>query len=61
MPSVTMSFERRRKVLLGEMSKQASGPTVEKVIRFQNNDVPRFLATLDKFEAQSRKARLVVK
>jgi hypothetical protein len=60
MPRVMMSFEKRRRVLLNRMTSRAKGQTVEKVIRFQNDDVPQFLRSLDRFEKESRKVRLVV-
>jgi hypothetical protein len=34
---------------------------VQKVIAFNNDDVPQYLKNLHRFEKESRKARLVVK
>jgi len=38
-----------------------SDDVVEKVIRFPNNDVPRYLRNLRQFERESRKVRIIVK
>ena len=54
-----MSKDRERKDLLKNMCSKRAG-AVEKVICFRNNEVPAFLAKLDRFEAASKKSRLVV-
>ncbi|MCK4374821.1 MAG: hypothetical protein KAX19_05805 [Candidatus Brocadiae bacterium] len=53
------SFEQKRKKLLVTASETSGQPT-EKVIRFQNNDVPDFLRAFDQFEKRSRTARILV-
>jgi hypothetical protein len=60
MPKATMSFEKSRRHLLTRMSATA-GRNVEKVITFRNEDVPKFLKQLDRFEIRSAKRRLVAK
>lgn len=56
-----ISFKRNRKKLLKQMSRDADGQVIEKVIRFQNDDVPKFLKAFSKFQSESRKQRLMVK
>jgi len=56
-----ISFERNRKKLLRQMISDADEPVIEKVIRSRNDDVPKFLKALDKFESKSRKQKLMVK
>lgn len=64
MPTVkakkTVTFEESRKALLVGLTAQAKGKGTEKVIRFNNDDVPEFLRKLDEFEARSRKTCLMV-
>jgi hypothetical protein len=61
MGKVTMSFERRRRELLVKMSAKAGRRRIiKKVIPFRNDDVPKYLRELDKFEEKSRKACLMV-
>lgn len=43
------------------MISKSKGKAIEKVIHFRNDDVPKFLRDLDKFEKQSRKSRFIVK
>ena len=55
-PKVTMPFDQARKTLLNKMlAKSEAKDVVEKVIPFDNDDVPRFLEVLDKFEKRSEK------
>ena len=62
MSKVTMSFEQRRKELWVKMSAKAPKKSViKKVIPFRNEDVPKYLRELDKFEAESRQANFVVR
>ncbi len=56
-----MTFEHSRKALLTQMTSNAKGKAIEKIIHFTNDDVPKFLRDLDQFEKQSRKSRLIVK
>lgn len=60
-PRATMSFKESRKALLSQMTAKSKGKTQQKVIHFRNNDVPKFLKSLDIFEKQSRKSCLIVK
>jgi len=55
-----MSFEESRKALLKGLTAQAKGKIITKIIPFTNDDVPKFLRKLDKFEARSRKICLMV-
>jgi hypothetical protein len=59
-PKATMSFEKGRKALLQRMSAKSASRVV-RTIRFRNQDVPKFLKNLDRFERASRKSRLVAK
>lgn len=61
MLKATMSFEQCRKALIKDVSRKAGTTTVEKVIKFQDNDVPTFLKQISKFEEESRKCHLVAK
>lgn len=56
-----VSFEEMRKALLVGLTASANGQMAKKVIRFQNDDVPRFLSRLDAFETRSRQTCLMVK
>lgn len=56
-----VSFEERRKALLVGLMASANGQATKKVIRFRNDDVPRFLSRLDAFETRSRQTCLMVK
>jgi len=56
-----MSFEECRAALIKDVSRKAGATTVEKVIKFQNNDVPTFLKKISQFEKKSRECRLVAK
>jgi hypothetical protein len=60
MRKAPMSPEQRRKQLLVKVTARSRGGTIKKVIPFRNNDVPNFLAELDRFEEESAKADLVV-
>jgi hypothetical protein len=60
MSKATKTFEQSRKALLARMSARSRQPVIKKVIPFRNDDVPRYLRELDKFERQSRRANLVV-
>ncbi len=60
-PRANMTFEQSRKELLTQMISKSKGKVQEKVIHFRNDDVPKFLRDLDKFEKQSRKSRIVIK
>jgi len=59
MIKATMSFEKKRAALLQRMAPKAQGQA--KVVHFANDDVPKFLKRLDRFESESRKSRLVAK
>jgi hypothetical protein len=56
-----MSFEQCRQALLKDVTRKAGANAVEKVVKFQNNDVPSFLKKISEFEEESRKCRLVAK
>jgi len=56
----TMSFEKQRQVLRNLMEARAKGRTVIKIIPFQNQDVPNYLARLNRFEKASQKSRLII-
>ena len=60
MSTATKTFEQSRKALLAQMSAHSRQPAIKKVIPFRNDDVPRYLRELDKFERHSRLANLVV-
>jgi hypothetical protein len=60
MSKATKTFEQSRRALLARMSAHSRQPAIKKVIPFRNDDVPRYLLELDKFERQSRNANLVV-
>ncbi|MBS1258133.1 MAG: hypothetical protein MAG551_01186 [Candidatus Scalindua arabica] len=60
-PRANMTFEQSRKELLKQMISKSKGKVQEKVIHFRNDDVPKFLQNLDKFEKQPRKSRIVIK
>ncbi len=57
---VKISFEESRKALLKGLTAQVKGKVITKIIPFTNDDVPKFLHKLDKFEARSRKTCLMV-
>ena len=61
MPKATMSFENSRKALAKQISSKAGAAAVEKMVPFRDDDVPKYLRGLAKFQEQSRKSRLVVK
>jgi len=56
-----MSFRESRKAILRTMTANAKGDIEERVIRFQNDDVPLFLQTLDAYEAKSRQVKIACK
>jgi hypothetical protein len=60
-PRAITSFEKSRKVLLTQMTAKAKGEVKEAVIGFRNDDVPKFLRQLNKFEKQSRKSSITIK
>ena len=60
MGKVTMSFKQGRKALLVKMSAKSRKQAIKKVIRFRNDDVPKYLRKLDRFEQASKKATLTV-
>jgi len=60
MSKATKTFEQSRKALLARISARSRQRVIKKVIPFRNDDVPRYLQKLDKFERQSRNAKLVV-
>jgi hypothetical protein len=55
------SFEKSRKALLVGLVAHAKGKETEKIIRFNNDDVPNFLRNLDAFEIRSNTTCLMVK
>lgn len=61
MPKATMPFEQSRRALLTKMSSKTGNQNTEKTIQFRNDDVPSFLQKLERFEKESRKARLVAR
>jgi hypothetical protein len=61
MRKATETFELSRKALLASMSARSRKPVIRKVIPFLNDDVPKYLRELDRFEQQSRNANLVVR
>ena len=61
MGKIRMSFEDKRRALRQGVSKATSAATVTKTIQFRNDDVPRFLKRLRKFERESRKSNLLVR
>ena len=60
MAKAKKSIEASRKELQVTLSRRCGSKPVDIVIPFDNDDVPNFLQKLDKFEAASRKSRLVV-
>ncbi len=60
-PRANVTFEQSRKKLLPQMISKSKDKALEKEIHFRNDDVPKFLQNLDKFEKQSCKSRLIVK
>jgi hypothetical protein len=61
MPKATMSFEQSRKALLTRMTEKSTRQVVQHEIGFNNEDVPQFLETLEKFQKESKKHHFVVK
>jgi len=61
MRKATETFELSRKALLASMLARSRKPVIRKVIPFLNDDVPKYLRELDRFEQQSRNANLVVR
>ena len=57
---MAMASDKQRKDLLANMCSKRRDKVLDKVIPFQNNDVPTFLSKLDRFEAESKKSRLVI-
>ena len=55
------SLKESRKNILIQMTSKAEGKTEERVILFQNDDVPKFLDELDKFESDFRKTSIMIK
>lgn len=55
----TMSFEASRSEMLAAI-RAKSRKTETKVIRFENDGVPRFLERLEAFEQKSRKSTFMV-
>ncbi len=55
------SLQESRKNILIQMTSKAEGETEERVIKFQNDDVPKFLDELEKFESNSRKTSIMIK
>jgi hypothetical protein len=60
MGKITMSFQQGQRELLVKMSAKAGKRAIKKVIPVRNDDVPNYLRELNKFEAASRQAHLVV-
>jgi hypothetical protein len=61
MAKVIKSIAAERKALLCDVSKRYGDELIDKTIPFRNDDIPKFLQELDKFEKRSRKTRIVVK
>jgi hypothetical protein len=55
------TFEENRQELLVRMTAKADGDAEQRVVPFQNDDVPEFLKSLEEFEAQSRKTSIRIK
>ncbi len=53
-------FAEQRRSLLRRMTKASGGCSVEMVVPFINDDVPRYLKYLKRFEKESRKTNLMV-
>ncbi len=59
-PKASMSFIQSRKAILDTMTAKAQGDVKKKVIKFRNDDVPRFLETLYAYETRSRQTKIAV-
>ncbi len=55
------TFEQNRQELLVRMTAKADGDAEQRVVTFQNDDVPEFLKSLEEFEVQSRKTSIRIK
>ena len=55
------SFEKNREILRQLMAARAKGHVITKIIPFQNQDVPNYLARLNRFEKASQRSRLIVR
>jgi hypothetical protein len=54
------SFEAKRQALANEVSKRVASK-LEKQVPFSNEDVPRFLVELQKFESQGKSRDILVR
>jgi hypothetical protein len=59
MPKAVKEFEAIRRNLLRRMSRGAK--YVERIVHFQNNDVPDYLKNLSRFEEASKKTHILVR
>ncbi|MGA2070875.1 MAG: hypothetical protein ABSG97_05955 [Sedimentisphaerales bacterium] len=55
-----LSIEASRKALRAELRKNCKGKPIKKVIHFTNEDVPNYLKLLERVEAESKKAVIMV-
>ena len=55
-----LSIESSRKALREELKKKCRGRSITKVIRFTNDDVPKYLELVERVEAESRKTSIMV-
>lgn len=56
----SVSIETSREELFAELKKNCKGDIVQKVIRFTNEDVPKYLKRLELIEKGSRQTRITV-
>lgn len=61
MQKAKTSFAAKRNALAGRVARRVGAEGLQKAVPFQNQDVPKFLAELDKFERRARDRELVVK
>jgi hypothetical protein len=55
-----MRKQTKRASLTAIMCRKSDRTIVDKVVHFKNQDVPNFLAKLEKFEEASKRSRLVI-
>ncbi len=55
-----MRKQTKRASLTATMCSKSDPTVVEKVVHFKNEDVPNFLAKLEKFQEASKRSRLVI-
>ena len=57
----TMSFEDKRRALLDAATQNSGGKGISQEVEFADNDIPEFLKQWKKFQAESRKVRILAK